>query len=238
MGNKNIFFYSKLFLLLFFLLENTYAQNEFNEKFIKLSQFETDEYLDGNFETGKYYLIRNENNQIKEIQIKKYKNSNKQGEWLTFSKTFDGLCLTSVCNYKNDILHGYYFSTDNHTESQEGYYKNGIKNGLWKFIETTDGYTIESEGEYKNGKKHGVWTKIDFGLQEKEIITFKNGKNHGKYYFENKEYKTSITGEYKNNLKHGVWVTKDKLLPIINSDGTTSQNLKTEFFKNGILITK
>lgn len=123
--------------------------------------------------------------------------------------------MVSVTNYINGKLQGYFYKTDNHTYSEEGY--------------------------YKNGEKHGVWSKKNYSdVDIVETITYNKGKKCGEYSFKetiNGKIKT-IKGIYKQNKKHGVWIIKDEYLTIIRDDGAEVPSFKKEYYKKGILIKK
>ena len=53
------------------------------------------------------------------------------GEWLSFYALLNGLKLISVANYSKGKLKGYFYNSGNHTYSEEGYYKNDKKHGIW-----------------------------------------------------------------------------------------------------------
>ncbi|MBQ0740766.1 hypothetical protein J9332_41470, partial [Aquimarina celericrescens] len=77
----------------------------------------------------------------------------KVGEWLVFRDLFYGLKLAFVANYKRNKLNGYYFESDNHPYSKEGYYKNGKKQGVWKIKEAGN----VMEVTFKNNLKSGLF---------------------------------------------------------------------------------
>ncbi len=92
-----------------------------------------------------------------------------------------------IVNYKDSIEHGY-FLVDNPHWLYEGYYSNGLKEGVWKEEECAD-----------------INPKFDI-----KYITYHKDVKNGKFemvddFVENVyEYKY-ITGDYKNNLKKGQW---------------------------------
>lgn len=222
-------------ILVLLIVTSVFSQNE-EDRYVKLSQFESKEFSKKTLESGNSYLIHQNNGDVQSLEIRKYKNEKKHGEWLTFLKTVGSIDLVNVCNYDKGLKNGYFFDTDNHTYYEEGYYKNGEKYGLWTKKIFFDNDIIETTIYNKKGKKHGNYTKIDFEFEEKEVISYKNGKRHGKYYLENKKYKKTIVGTYKNDLKHGIWITTDKYLTVINKDGSKAPSIKREYYKNGKLI--
>lgn len=191
-----------------------YSQKIFKESYTKLSQFESDAFLNRDFEKGNYYLIRGKDNEVKGIYIRSYKNGKRNGEWLEFSKIFGGINLKNVCTYKLGKKHGYFFNTDNHTITEEGYYKNGKKHGLWEITKVLGGYPITSKGHYKKGKRNGIWT-IEESLYNGNIIS---------------------NGIYKDDKKHGLWKIKDTSVMIIKDDGSEEQSIIKEYYKKGKLI--
>jgi len=208
---------NKYFLFLAFFLTvsyTIYAQDVFKESYTKLSQFKSDTISNRDFERGNYYLIRGKGNDVKGIYIRSYKNGKKDGKWLEFSKIFGGVNLKNVCTYKLGKKHGYFFYTDNHTITEEGYFKKGKKHGLWKITKVLGGYSITSKGFYKKGKRHGTWTIEEF-LYNGNIIS---------------------KGAYKKDKKHGLWKIKDTSIMIIKDDGSEEPSIINEHYKKGKLI--
>ena len=89
-------------------------------------------------------------------------------------------------NGKIDGLYQFYSTTflyEVHFLEEEGNFKNGKEDGIWK-VYWSDGKTLKEEGNFKNGKKDGIWKKynmdrsdINSGLTREE--NYKEGKLHG-----------------------------------------------------------
>ncbi|MBL3655136.1 toxin-antitoxin system YwqK family antitoxin [Fulvivirga sediminis] len=168
-----------VFLILFVLITtSSYSQTK-EDRYIKLSQFESEEYLANPVKTGNAYLIHHQDKgKVRSLEIKKYKNGQKDGEWLAFLRTIGAFDLVNVTNYKNGLKHGYFFNTDNHVYSEEGYYKKGEKHGAWIKKNYEDVETIETT-TYKKGKKHGVYSLIQV-INEKSVVLKKEYYKHDK----------------------------------------------------------
>jgi len=96
---------------------------------------------------------------------------------------------SSVGGYFGELLHGDYTKSylDNNI-SEQGEYKNGLKNDRWKKW-------------HKNGKL-------------KELLDWDDGLKSGSYFEYSENGKILLKGKYKNDWKHGTWVnlkTKDTL---------------------------
>ncbi len=130
-------------------------------------EHKAEQSLDGN-----YYVVDKKNN----ISIKRYKKGIKTGEWLSFYKFFDGLRLNYIAHYKNGKLHGYFFITDNHDYSEQGYYRQGKKHGLWTKKTYSDSDIIETT-RYKAGKKHGEYNIKKIVENTEKIIKKEYYKN-------------------------------------------------------------
>lgn len=177
----------KNIVLIVFLLSNliVFSQDFKGYEFIELAGYEYAEFtkngitnkMNGNFSI----TTRNKKGDIITIEIKRFNKGKKTGEWITYRNLFGGLKLSFVANYKDNILEGYYFESDNHTFSKKGFYKKGKKHGYWK----------HSENEtYEN-------------------INYKNGLKCGKYSSEDPLSDEKINGHYKKGKKDGLWTIED-----------------------------
>ena len=128
-----------------------------------------------------------------------------------------------------------------------GYFKNDIKQGLWKYTKNSDynlnkdfvrsnlhleKYIISIYGNFNNGLKNGIWTYnlIEKGTNKKIIeshLNFNNGIRSGDFDF------TVGTG-VKVNGKYLLGLFDSKLVTIWTRKGVKKEN--TCEFKNGIQI--
>lgn len=135
---------SKVSFILLLCSLNIFSQDyKFKEKFVSLHFDESETY-----KNGRFYSV-SKNGDLKIITVGEKRKGLKQGEWISFSELWGTSYLKKVENYKNGRLHGYYFETDFHTFSKEGYYKNGKMHGFWMFHNSSS----SDKGYYKNGKK-------------------------------------------------------------------------------------
>lgn len=110
----------------------------------------------------------------------------KQGEWIEDDMNY-GYRIRVITNYKNDIKDGKFFSFYyNGNKCEEGYYKNGKKEGKYIRYNNDTGEVLES-GEYLEDKKEGRWIEPDYG----EII-YKNGLKTGKFIWSNNDKKIKL----------------------------------------------
>ncbi|GGX15604.1 hypothetical protein [Aquimarina muelleri] len=179
-----------------------YGQIEYPDSFIKLLDFEYDDIINNNVKNipdGRYYKTKYSNeNVLMEIEVTGYKNQKKHGESLTFLKGLESMFIAKVVNYKNDVMNGYYFESDNHTYSKEGYYKNGKKQGVWKIKEAGN----VMEVTFKNNLKSGLFKSNDKTLNIKEFGKHKKDKKEGVWLIED----TSIGQVTKEVYKDGVLI--------------------------------
>lgn len=208
-----------------FVLNNfiVFSQDYKGYEYTELAGYEYAEFtksgitnkMDGNFSI----TTRNKKGDIITIEIKRFDKGKKTGEWITYHNLFTGLKLSFVANYKEGILNGYYFRTDNHTFSEKGFYKNNKKHGEWEF--SRDGEI--KKYTYKKDVKHGFF-KATNEIGKISEGYYKKGEKDGKY----KEVFETITkiGQYKNDLKSGIWTIQDAIT------GKTTK----ELYKNGKLI--
>ena len=184
---------SKIFLILFGLLLPFYvvSQTKDNFGYTEITNEDYTRIVKEGKETkldGKYYIRHNPKGKLLGISKIEYISGKRHGEWLFFLSHMGGIDLSNVENYSFGKKNGYYFSTDNHTYSEQGYYKNDKKHGEWNTKKNNGiGYLVTIREHYKNGKKHGA-----YNLKE------------------NSDGNISITtGKYKNDKKEGVWLIED-----------------------------
>jgi antitoxin component YwqK of YwqJK toxin-antitoxin module len=195
MANKII-----LLLITIIITAEGYSQKNFPERFIPLLDFEFNEIVSDTIKSlpdGRYYTKKQDKNgMVIFIRTIEYKNNKKHGEALTFKKGLDVMFLANITNYCNGKKEGYYFNTDNHTFSREGYYKKDKKHGYWEisknetyeklnfkeglksgeYSSTDNTSGIKVKGQYKRDKKDGVWIIEDTKIEEITKEIYKNGK--------------------------------------------------------------
>lgn len=87
---------------------------------------------------------------------------------------------------------------------EEAYYKNGVKDGIFK--EWNANGTIKTEGEYQDGKMHGKWTYHYFVTKQvNQIVNYKSGLKHGAFEEFLPDGTLAIKGEYGDGKKNGNW---------------------------------
>ncbi len=163
------------------------SQNIEDYEYTRLAGYEYAEFtkngitekMNGNFSI----TTRTKESKTITIEIKRFKKGKKNGEWITYQNLFAGLKLSFVGNYKDDVLDGYYFESDNHTFSKKGFYKNDKKHGCW---------------EISRNDTH-------------ENINYKNGLKSGEYLSQDNTSGINIKGQYKKDKKTGVWTIEDTL---------------------------
>lgn len=147
---------NKLFFILLLFSLNIFSQEyKFKEKLTPLYFEEPESY-----KNGRFYSISKDGN-LNVIIVGKKRKGVKQGEWFTFSELWGNPYLKKVENYKNGKLHGYYFETDYHTFSKEGYYKNGRMHGFWEEVS----FIEKGRGRYKNDLREGWWIFEDTDIK-------------------------------------------------------------------------
>ena len=127
--------------------------------------------------------------------------------------------------YKDDVLDGPYtefFDRINGKKKVEGFYKNGKKEGVWKYY-GNDGKVINQEC-WKDGRRE----YRDYKLGTKTY--FKDDVLDGPYteFFDKIDGKKKVEGFYKEGKKEGVWKYYDK-------DGTV---IRQEYWHKGKNCTK
>ncbi|WP_027395412.1 hypothetical protein [Aquimarina latercula] len=186
----------KNIVLVVFVLNNllVFSQNFKGYEYMELAGYEYEEFtkngntnkMDGNFSI----TTRSKKGDIITIEIKRFDKGEKTGEWITYRNLFGGLKLSFVANYKDNVLEGYYFESDNHTFSKKGF--------------------------YKKGKKHGYWEHSENDTHEN--INYKNGLKCGSYSSEDNMSGIQVKGQYKKDKKDGTWVIKDTTIEEVTKE--------------------
>ncbi|SEL78597.1 hypothetical protein SAMN04487910_3246 [Aquimarina amphilecti] len=186
----------KNIVLVVFVLNNllVFSQNFKGYEYTELAGYEYEEFtkngntnkMDGNFSI----TTRSKKGDIITIEIKRFDKGEKTGEWITYRNLFGGLKLSFVANYKDNVLEGYYFESDNHTFSKKGF--------------------------YKKGKKHGYWEHSENDTHEN--INYKNGLKCGSYSSEDNMSGIQVKGQYKKDKKDGTWIIKDTTIEEVTKE--------------------
>lgn len=85
----------------------------------------------------------------------------------------------------------------------EGTYKDGLRDGIWKYYELTG--VVSSEENYKAGAKEGPAKSFYSNGKKETELTYKNNLLDGYYKGFYRNGKTSIEGYYVNDQKEGYW---------------------------------
>ncbi len=133
-------------------------------------------------------------------QLKKeitHKDGKISGVWKTYYK--NGI-LKSKWVY-NDGKQTY--RLDNNEEGKPkfiGHYKDGKSHGKHSHYDANN--IIIMQGNYREGKRNGIWK---FNTDIKRITSYKNGKKHGVEKIYTNDDTLFSEGTYANNIKHGPW---------------------------------
>lgn len=144
--------------------------------------------------------------------------------------------------HNGEVKHGYYKSSvesnsTNTTFSKSGFYKHGLKNGVWvgefrshretgipnleellKLDETRfDGNheysSVWEKAHFKDGKPHGEWIaesphpRSATGKTNRRRGNYEHGYKVGKWVEEHHMWETCSEGSYISGKRHGLWTT-------------------------------
>lgn len=114
----------------------------------------------------------------------------------------------------NEVMQGYYQKYNKKGEVMEkGIYKDGLKNGMWKYY--ADG-KLKMTGEYVDNKKEGMWKKY-FNDSLYTEITYLNDKIVGNYISKHQNGNLKCVMKYdKKGVKHGLAEYYDENKTLIN----------------------
>lgn len=116
---------------------------------------------------------------------------------------FDGI-IDFEGFYRNQIKHGEWrFYEDGKLATIENY-SNGERHGLYRVLNISTGDTI-IYGEYADAKETGKWTKYHNNGKLKSECIYIDGNRDGFYYTLFKNGDTSKVGQYNNGDKIGTW---------------------------------
>lgn len=101
-------------------------------------------------------------------------------------------------------LHGRYMRQER-TSRTEGYYNNGIQEGVWTEYAMYPRKHIRIQGPYKNGLKHGLWTVYLSKKKVKAKGYFENDEPVGYWRFYNSKGEVEEEGNYTNGIRSGKW---------------------------------
>ncbi len=138
--------------------------------------------------------------------------------------------LVYIKNYKNDIKDGYWEIIDNIFSKTITNYKEGKRDGYFRLISEYG----DSEGFYKNDLQNGLWKYYDYYKRLIQEIEYKKGKKNGKFILYNPENGEAIEkGYYKEDIP--VEMNKDQNIKTvrIGKQIWMSENLKSSFYQNG-----
>lgn len=126
------------------------------------------------------------------------------------------------CEYKQGIRHGVCVKADEYNEiSEAGFYKDGLKDSLWRTFITYGGYKGEvmSQCTYVKGLRQGsaeaFYSPYNDTLDGDTIIAyrkineyaeFKDGVLHGEYILSNDKGYVIESGNYVEGLRQGPWL--------------------------------
>lgn len=170
---------------------------------------------------GKYVRSEydNNNNNLSIRYQGRYKNNLREGTWITLFFEDTVADTIEYKNYKEDVKHGYFKEYLSLDSLEEGYFVNGLKDGLFKLqkldtmyvgpdYETYQIWRLNSQGNYKNDKKDGLWKYYNLGQVSDEVY-YKNGVEDGQWVkyalFTPYEGQISSKENYVNGVKHGVY---------------------------------
>lgn len=180
--------------------------------------------IDGHIKNGIWTQWNPGGGKSKEIN---YKNGEVHGQYTFW---VNGIVLTKK-NYKYGLLHGkstenLQLTVDRVVKNKEGNYKNGKKEGIWKYYSYKGHVLLETnyingernglsnvwwskgikkeEGNYKNDKVDGLWTDWYENGKKKWEHTWKDGKFDGLWteWYENGQKKEERT--YKDMKEDGL----------------------------------
>ena len=194
--------------------------NEYRQH--SLREFIVDGYVDSmNLKQG-HWVIEDKTNNLRYQGV--YVDGLPEGWWVVFSRgdlicagnyaqnmkqgywgylPVDQYTTSKYVNYVNDTLEGLAreFGVDS-TLLSDGYYKNGLKDGYWKFY-YPDG-TMKAQGRYHKNYKSGWWISYDEQGEISEEANYSKGEISG--YF--KRYINGVLseeGEKFDKKRKGVW---------------------------------
>lgn len=134
-------------------------------------------------------------------------------------------------------LHGRYVRTER-TSQTEGYYNNGVQDGVWTEYTTHPRKFIRIQGPYKDGKKNGLWTVF---ISRKKLRTkgyFQNDLPVGYWRFYNKKGEVEEEGNYTNGQRSGRWQFYNEQGELVQEFDYTAKNVIQDITLSSLQQTK
>lgn len=85
---------------------------------------------------------------------------------------------------------------DDGTPWWQGQYKDGVKDGQWKYFHKSNG-ALKETGQYESGKKEGVWKSYNPKGQLTSVYQFHKGQRDGDFQAYHDNGTISLEGEYE-----------------------------------------
>lgn len=126
-------------------------------------------------------------------------------------------------NQMKDSTWLYYSELDGALASEE-YYRNGIKEGVWKVYYPEGG--VMEEITYKNDLKDGPWNQYFTDGAVKQTSTYAKGLLEGPFIVYHINGKVEVSGSYIHDNKDGTWIYLTEIGELV----------KKEEYRNGRLI--
>jgi hypothetical protein len=109
----------------------------------------------------------------------------------------------------SSTLHGRYVRSERSSRT-EGFYKNGLQDGVWTVYTTQPKKFIRVQGPFKDGKRSGLWSVYTSKKKLKTKGYFQNDQRIGFWRFYNGNGELEEEGNYNNDLRVGKWSFYDE----------------------------
>lgn len=137
----------------------------------------------------------------------------------TCNDYFENGHLWTTAEYKENKKHGdyiSYYNNDSHQIHYSGSYVYGEKDGIW--VDYEEDGSIDEEIEYKDGVKDGKYTNPG-----KSYGTYKDGKEHGMWYFGKTQEDWTQSEYYENGVRIWKQSRSSTTRTYFNPDGSVNR---------------
>jgi hypothetical protein len=138
-----------------------------------------------------------------------------------------------VLSSDNSTLHGRY-QRNGRNIRVEGFYKNGLQDGIWTEYSLKGPKFMRVQGPYKDGQRNGLWTVYSTRKKLKSKGFFQNDQRIGFWRFYNANGELEEEGNYTNGMRNGKWSFYDEQGDLVQEYNYTTRTIVSDVLLSGL----